>query len=89
MPAAGVAQEWYAAELDDIQRDGMQGGHDITNWVNALTARFKRSEQAALDALIIQRYTSGACTNVAQHPMFKQSFVTEETLVFRRQINYP
>ncbi|KAI9874958.1 MAG: hypothetical protein M1830_009084 [Pleopsidium flavum] len=30
----GVAQEWYAAELNDIQRDGLQGGNDVINWVN-------------------------------------------------------
>lgn len=51
----GVAQEWYVAELNDI----LQGGHNnnITNWMNALTARFRQSEQATLNALLTQRYT--------------------------------
>lgn len=29
----GVAHEWYAVELKNIQRGGMKGGHNITNWV--------------------------------------------------------
>lgn len=52
----GVAQEWYAAELDDIQRDGLQSFHDTTNWATELTAQLKQSEQVALDALLTHRY---------------------------------
>lgn len=71
----GVAQEWYAAELDDLQRDGMQSGHDISNWVTALTARFKQSEQAALDALLTQRYTLADVRNERSPASYVQAVV--------------
>ena len=53
----GSAQQWYVAELSDLQRDGLHGGLGIENWVDTLMARFKQSEQAALDALLALRFT--------------------------------
>ncbi len=35
------AQQWYAAELLDLQRDGLHGGLGLDNWIQTLTARFK------------------------------------------------
>ncbi len=53
----GDAQQWCVAELSDRQRNGRHGGLGLNNWIGTLTAHFKQSEQAAVDALLSLRYT--------------------------------
>lgn len=50
-------QQWYIAELSDLQWDGLHGGLGLDKWVETLMAHFKQSEQAALDALLALHYT--------------------------------
>jgi len=84
----GDAQQWYAAELSDLQRDGLHGGLGMDNWVETLTARFKQSEQAALDALISLCYTLDNLRNDRSTTAYVQIlFETEGTPASPHQIS--
>jgi len=48
----GFTQQWYVAELSDLQWNDLHEGLSIKNWVDTLMTQFKQSEQVTLDVLL-------------------------------------
>lgn len=71
----GEALAWFAAELDDLQRSGLQTGENVDTWQAALTARFKMHESEAMEMLLTDQYTVDDVRNQRSPSEYVQTIV--------------
>ncbi len=49
-------QQWYVAELSDLQQNDLHEDLSIKNWVDILMTQFKQLKQVTLDVLLALQF---------------------------------
>lgn len=72
----GAAQDWYIAELSNLERTGLRSDTNGVNaWCDALIQRFKEPTGVALNKLTAEKYTLKDARNRREPASYVQAVV--------------